>query len=230
MRIGTPLDAIEKLFIHECCKSPDVPFQILLALKPVDALTEEQVEKEYSHLVQLLENRAHNVQGGPVSSKVLDEVYELPICVGKSRFLFSDPSSEPSQISQLPVKGGSGVVSSAFVADLVELFLTSLNKYVATRVIQQLSDWAYHILHGTSSRRVFLPGESDSFIEKPRVQTSRGIMVQGFLSVFWGDYKKAVDLFCAATLKVKKDPYLEASRLVNHLSSSLQRGKVLLSA
>ena len=95
-------------------------------------------------------------------------------------------------MSQLPVKGGSGVVSSAFVADLVELFLTSLNKYVATRVIQQLSDWAYHILHGTSSRRVFLPGESDSFIEKPRVQTSRGIMVQGFLSVFWGDYKVAL--------------------------------------
>lgn len=69
-------------------------------LKSVDTLTRDEVEHEYSHLVQVLENRSHNVQGTAVrfetvfhekvSTKTLDEIYQLPICLGNDKLLFSD--------------------------------------------------------------------------------------------------------------------------------------------
>ena len=41
---------------------------MLLVLKSVDAMKEQEVEQEYSHLVQILENRSHNVHGSSVLS------------------------------------------------------------------------------------------------------------------------------------------------------------------
>ena len=51
-------------------------------------------------------------------------------------------------------------------------------------------------------------------------QANREIMIQGYISCIWGDYKvkeelynnqqTAVDLFTFAMSKTKKDPYLEA--------------------
>ncbi len=72
-------------------------------LKSVDTLTRDEVEQEYSHLVQILENRSHNVQGSAVgfalgshekmSMKTLDEIYQLPICLGNDMLLFSNSLS-----------------------------------------------------------------------------------------------------------------------------------------
>ena len=87
------------------------------------------------------------------------------------------------------VENNPNAVDSTFVADLIDLFFTSLNKYVAASAIRQLSDWSYQLLHGTCDQRIVLPGESNNFRDKPRVQTSRSLMVEGYLSIFWGDYK-----------------------------------------
>ena len=86
-------------------------------------------------------------------------------------------------------EGRSPLVDSAFVEDLVDLFFKSLNKYVAARIVRELSDWAYRLLHGTFNRMIVMPRESESFREKSRVQLSRCAMIEGYISIFWGDYK-----------------------------------------
>ena len=88
----------------------------------------------------------------------------------------------------LIVENNPNAIDSAFVADLIDLFFTSLNKYVAASAIRQLSDWSYQLLYGTCEQRIVLPGESNNFRDKPRVQSSRSLMVEGYLSIFWGDY------------------------------------------
>lgn len=106
-------------------------------------------------------------------------------------------SSRRHSIEQAPliVKNDTKSVDSTFVADLIDLFFNSLNKYVAASITRQLSDWAYQLLHGTCDQRIVLPYESNSFRDKPRVQTSRSLMVEGYLSIFWGDYKVTYFLY-----------------------------------
>ena len=79
-------------------------------------------------------------------------------------------------------------VDLAFIADLVEMFFTSMNKYIVANSVRQLADWAYQLFHHLTTKKIVMPGESSQFRDKERIQEMRMEMVQGWISVFLGDY------------------------------------------
>ena len=132
-------------------------------------------------------------------------------------------------------------VNSAFLEDLVDLFFGSVNKYIVSLLVRQLSDWAYQLANGSYSRKIVLPRmnttnrwsveEMEGYRSTPKKQAHRELMIQGSISCIWGDYKvgwvklnelkTAVELFFAASSKAKKDPYLEAGKFCVTLLNSL---------
>ena len=71
------------------------------------------------------------------------------------------------------------------------MFFTSLNKFVAAITIRECTLWMYQMEHGLNERPVILPGE-DLYREHSKKQLNREGIVQGYLSLFWGDYKVGV--------------------------------------
>ena len=91
-------------------------------------------------------------------------------------------------IEKAPSPSNSPSIDLAFIADLVDMFFISMNKYMVSHIVRQLNDWAYSLFHGLSGRKVVMPGEMDKYRDKRKVQEARTEMVQGWISVFFGDY------------------------------------------
>lgn len=115
MRGELSRQAVEKLFMvcffevnngqTECCKYSNTAFQLLLILQSVEPFTRDGIEREYSQLVQRLENRTHSTKG-PVCAylqfsyqsffQAKDEVYSLPICSCSGELLFCNSMEQDS--------------------------------------------------------------------------------------------------------------------------------------
>ena len=63
------------------------------------------------------------------------------------------PSSEENSLQQTPPSK----VDRFFLEDLVDMFFCSFNKYVASLLARQLSEWAYQLANGSYERKVLLP-------------------------------------------------------------------------
>ena len=95
MRGELSRQAVEKLFMvcffevnngqTECCKYSNTAFQLLLILQSVEPFTRDGVEREYSQLVQRLENRTHSTKG----SVYIFVVFLLVILSSERRSVFS---------------------------------------------------------------------------------------------------------------------------------------------
>lgn len=49
-------------------------------------------------------------------------------------------------------------IDALFLEDLVDMLFCSLNKYIASLLARQLSEWAYQLANRSYSRKILLPG------------------------------------------------------------------------
>lgn len=68
------------------------------------------------------------------------------------------------------------------------MFFSSMNKYIVANSVRQLGDWAYQLFHRLNTKKIVMPGESSKFRDKVKIQEMRMEIVQGWISVFLGDY------------------------------------------
>ena len=68
------------------------------------------------------------------------------------------------------------------------MFFSSMNKYIVANSVRQLGDWAYQLFHHLNPKKIVMLGESSKFRDKVKIQEMRMEMVQGWISVFLGDY------------------------------------------